>query len=74
MFSNDWEYRFIKTGRKARIRKFSVAHVTRMTTSASEVKAGEKEQEEGNNLSGLIQSGAQWHYGVIQISARLGPN
>lgn len=27
-----------------------------------------------NNLSGLIQNGAQWHFGVIQISAHLGPN
>lgn len=27
-----------------------------------------------NHLSGLIQRGAQWHFGVIHISARLGPN
>lgn len=58
--------------------KFSFVHVTHMTKSA---RGRGKSRSEGtgrggvgNDLSGLIQNGAQWHFGVIQISAHLGPN
>lgn len=68
--SKDEEERF----KKKKLLASHMRHVRQRLQS--EVQAGKKTQEEGedDHLSGLIQRGAQWHFGVIHISARLGPN